>query len=61
MERGFLIVPNEGYFHGIRWSDTEALFWPYAGEPLQRGSLFTGNTNSPAFRCTNCQIVVMRY
>ena len=61
MERGFLIAPNEGYFRGIRWSDTEALFWPYPGEPLQRGSLFVGNTNIPAFRCTACRTVVLRY
>ncbi len=61
MARGFLVFPNEGYFRGLRWSDSEAYFWPYAGEPLQRGSLFVSNTNTNAFRCVSCRIVVMSY
>jgi ribosomal protein L40E len=61
MEAGFLIAPNEGYFRGIRWSTSEALFWPYAGEPLQRGNLFVSNLNMPALRCESCRIVVLSY
>jgi predicted RNA-binding Zn-ribbon protein involved in translation (DUF1610 family) len=61
MDRGFVIAPDKGSFHGVRWSESKDALWPYVGGPFKLGDQVAENMNVPAFRCPACKLVVMRY
>ena len=61
MDKGFVIAPDKGSFHGVRWSGSEDALWPYAGVSVKLGDKVPANMNVPAFRCPTCKLVVMKY
>jgi len=61
MDKGFIIAPDKGSFHGVRWSESKDILWPYVGEPVALGNQIPANMNVPAFRCPACKLVLMKY
>ncbi len=61
MDKGFVIAPDKGSFHGVRWSEAKDPLWPYAGVPIALGDQVLPNINIPAFRCPSCKLVLLKY